>query len=188
MIRKTTQTSFNRRSSFLTVFLLLIFAVIAWRLFYLQIVRGSLARQEADLQHSIYQKLFPSRGEIDLADKFSNNLVPVAANTKSYLVYAVPGDILNPNLTASGLASVLNLDSKDLLAKITQPDKKYVPLKKQLTDQEQQGIKNLALPGIYFDSEDTRVYPQNNLLSQTLGFVGYNAAGQKSGLYGLERY
>jgi len=188
MVRKTIQSSFNRRSSLLTAFLLLFFAVIVWRLFYLEVIRGAQARQTADLQHSIYQKLFPSRGEIELADKFSEQAVPVAANIKSYLVYAVPGDILNPNLTADSLGSVLNLDPKDILAKIKQSDKKYVPLKKALTDQEQQQIKNLALPGIYFDSEDTRVYPENSLLSQTLGFVGYNAQGFKSGLYGLERY
>ena len=188
MARKIVQSSFNHRSSLLTAFLLLFFAVIVYRLFYLQVIRGAQARLEANQQHSIYLKLFPSRGEIKLADKFSEQTVPVATNTKSYLVYAVPNDILNPNLAASSLASVLNLNSKDVLAKIIQTDKKYVPLKKQLTDSEQQKIKDLALPGIYFDSEDTRIYPQNTLLSQTLGFVGFNAAGQKSGLYGLERY
>ena len=172
----------------MTAFLLLFFAAIVYKLFYLEVIHGTQARQQADEQHSIYQKLFPSRGEIKLADKFSGQTVPAATNSKSYLVYAVPGDILNVNLTANSLASVLGLDPKDVLAKITEADKKYVPLKKQLTDLEQQKIKDLALPGIYFDSEDTRVYPLDNLLSQTLGFVGFNSQGQKSGLYGLERY
>jgi cell division protein FtsI/penicillin-binding protein 2 len=188
MARKIVQSSFNHRSSLLTVFLLLFFGAIVYRLFYLQIIHGGAARLQADQQHSIYQELFPSRGEILLADKFSNDTLPVATNTKSYSVYAVPSDILNPSLAASSLASVLGLDPKDVLAKITQPGKKYVPLKKQLTDLEQQKIKDLALPGIYFDSENTRIYPQSEFLSQTLGFVGYNQAGQKSGLYGLERY
>ena len=172
----------------MTAFLLLFFAAVVYRLFYLEVINGARARQEADQQHSIYQELYPSRGQIELVDQFSNSTIPVATNAKSYLVYAVPGDILNPNLTADSLASVLNMDPKDVLSKINESGKKYVPLKKQLTDQEQQKIKQLALPGIYFDSEDTRVYPLNNLLSQTLGFVGYNYAGQKAGLYGLERY
>lgn len=188
MVRKIAQSSFNRRSSFLTAFLLLCFGVIVFRLFSLQIIHGQETKKQADLQHSIYQKLFPSRGEIKLADKFSQNAVAVATNQKSYLVYAVPGDILNPGATANSLALALGLEAKDILSKISQADKKYVPLKKQLTDLERQKIKDLGLPGIYFDSEDTRVYPQNSLLSQTLGFVGYNSAGQKSGLYGLEKY
>jgi cell division protein FtsI/penicillin-binding protein 2 len=45
----------------------------------------------------------------------------------------------------------------------------------------------LKLSGIFLDSEDIRFYPQQNLLSQTLGFVGYKG-DKKAGLYGLERY
>ncbi|HVY67679.1 MAG TPA: penicillin-binding protein 2, partial [Patescibacteria group bacterium] len=188
MAVKINKTSFSRRSSFLAAFLLLFFLGLAARLFYLEVVHGAQAREQADAQHSIYQKLFPSRGEIKLADKLSNDTIPLATNLKSYLVYAVPQDILNPSLTAASLAGALGLDQKDVLAKISNTDKKYVPLKKQLTDEEQDKIKALALPGIYFDSEDTRYYPENSLLSQTLGFVGYDNSGAKRGLYGLERY
>jgi cell division protein FtsI/penicillin-binding protein 2 len=191
MVKQTAKTSsFNQRSSLLTVFLLLLFAIIVVKLFDLQFVRHSEILQMADAQHNIYQKLLPSRGEIDLVDNSSNlDTVPLAANTKSYLVYAVPQDIVNPNLTATGLATVLQLDPKDVLSKITDLTKKYVPIKRALTDQEQATIKSLALPGIYFDSEDTRIYPQDSLLSQTVGFVGYkDQSTQKVGLYGLERY
>ena len=144
---------------------------------------------EADLQHSIYKKLMPSRGQIKLVDSISKDTLPLAVNTKSFLVYAVPQDILNPKLSASALAQVLALDPKDLLEKISNPDKKYVPLKKALSDQEQKQIAELKLPGIYFDSENTRFYPGNNLLSQVVGFVGFkDKSTQKSGLYGLEKF
>ena len=173
----------------MAVFLCLLFMVITARLFYLQVLHGSQLKQQAEAQHNIYQKLLPSRGEIDLVDKASSALVPLATNIKSYLVYAVPPEIINPNLTAAGLAGVLKMDQADILSKITQTDKKYVIIKKQLTDQEQAQIKQLALAGIFFDSEDARVYPQNSLLSQTVGFLGYSGQNpDKTGLYGLERY
>ncbi|MFA5991296.1 MAG: penicillin-binding protein 2 [Candidatus Doudnabacteria bacterium] len=187
MAVKVTKSEFGSRSSLLTAFLLLFFCLILVRLFILQVVNGSAAREEAAAQHDIYKKLLPSRGEIKLADKNSVDTYPIAANLKSYLAYAVPGDIINAKETAGALAPILGLDEKELLAKITQAGKKYVPLKKQLTDDQQQKIKDLKLSGIYFDSEDTRFYPEKNLLSQTLGFVGYKG-DQKSGLYGLERY
>ncbi len=187
MAVKVTKSEFGSRSSLLTAFLLLIFASIAGRLFYLQVINGNSAREEASAQHSIYKKLLPSRGEIKLADKNSLDTFPIAANLKSYLAYAVPGDIINAKETAMGLAPVLGLDEKELQAKITQAGKKYVPLKKQLTDEQQQKIKDLKLSGIYFDSEDVRYYPEKNLLSQVLGFVGYSG-DKKTGLYGLERY
>ncbi len=187
MVRRPETNIYNKRSSLLTAFLLLVFGIITFKLFNLQILRGEEIRLLADKQHSIYQKLFPSRGEIKILDNISKDTVPVATNLKSYLVYAVPQDILNPGLTSAGLATVLGLDQKELLEKITQQGKKYVPLKKKLTEEEQEKIKNLKLPGIFFDSEDTRYYPENNLLSQTLGFVGYKG-DQRVGLYGLERY
>ncbi len=186
MAVKITQSEFSKRSSWLTAFLLLFFVVVGTRLFLLQVVNGREARETAAAQHSIYKKLLPSRGEIKLADKFSLETFPVAANLKSYLAYAVPSDVINPKEAAAALAPILGLDEKELLGKITQAGKKYVPLKKQLTDEQQQKIKDLKLSGIYFDSEDTRYYPEKNLLSQVLGFVGYKD-DKKVGLYGLER-
>lgn len=186
MAKKTARTTFNSRSSILSVFLLLFFLILVFKLFSLQVLHGMDARELADAQHSIYQKLFPSRGEILLTDRLTQETIPVATNLKSYLVYAVPQDIINPQLTANSLASVLKLDVNEVLQKITNNNKKYVPLKKKLTDDEQQRIKDLKLSGIFFDSEDTRFYPENNLLSQTLGFVGYKV-DTRHGLYGLER-
>src|SRR5262245_34544812 len=148
MASKYLNNSFNLRSSLLTAFLLCFFAVIIVRLFYLDGIKGAAARQAADQQHNIYQKLFPSRGEIDLADPNSSVPIPLATNSKSYLVYAVPPSIQNPALTAASLASVLGLDQTDILTKITATDKKYVVLKRALTDDEQNKIKQLALPGI----------------------------------------
>ncbi|MDR3643201.1 MAG: penicillin-binding protein 2 [Candidatus Doudnabacteria bacterium] len=189
MSGRNVKNAFEFRSSLLAVFLCLLFVVLAAKLFYLQVLQGAELKKAAEAQHSIYQKLLPSRGEIDMVDKASSALVPLATNVKSYLVYAVPSEVLNPGLAAASLAGVLQLDSKDILGKITQTDKKYVIIKKQLTDAEQSQIKQLALAGIFFDSEDTRVYPQNSLLSQTVGFLGYSGKNpNKTGLYGLERY
>ncbi len=171
----------------MTAFLLGVFMLIAGRLFYLQILNGAEAKKIADAQHNIYQKLFPSRGEIKLLDSLTQTGVPLATNLKSFLVYGVPTDILNPNLTSVSLATVLQMDQKEILNKITNSAKKYVPLKKKLNEEEQQKIKELKLPGIYLDSEDVRAYPENSLLSQTLGFVGYKG-DEKKGLYGLEKY
>lgn len=172
----------------MTVFLLLLLAVVTGRLFFLQVVKGAAARKQAEQQHSVYQKLMASRGEIDLVDKISLQPIPVATNIKKYLAYAVPKDIQNPKLTSETLATALGLELTEVLGKITDLKRKYVPLKKQLTEEEQNKIIELELPGIFLDSEDTRYYPQGNLLSHVLGFVGYNNQNQRAGLYGLERY
>jgi stage V sporulation protein D (sporulation-specific penicillin-binding protein) len=187
MVKKTHLEPFYARTAIVTVFLLLFFLAVTYRLFRLQILQGARIQALAESQHSIYRKLLPSRGEIKITDKFSNTTYPVATNIKHFLVYAVPGEIKNPNLAAESLGSVLALDPKDILPKLTDKNKKYAPLKRQLTEQEQEKIKKLQLPGIYFDSEEARFYPDGNLLSQVLGFVGYNKDSKRLGLYGLEK-
>ncbi|MCL5666790.1 MAG: penicillin-binding protein 2 [Patescibacteria group bacterium] len=183
---RTSQT-FEQRTVIVTVFLLLVFAVIAARLFYFQVVKGKETRQVAEAQHSVLRKLLPERGEIKLMDRQTGETFPVATNIKKYLVYAVPQDIQDKKSAAETLASVLGMDSKDILDKITNTEKKYVPIKKELKEDEQQKITNLKLSGIYLDSEGARYYPEHSLLSQTLGFVGYKG-DDKAGLYGLERF
>ncbi len=188
MVSASHKDIFQKRTAVLTVVLLLGLVVIAARLFWLQVLRGGDMRGQAEQQHSVFLKLFASRGEIDLTDQATLETIPVATNIKQYLVYAVPQDILNPKAASEVLAGALNLPAADILAKITDESRKYAPLKKQLSDQEQQAVEQLKLPGIYLDSEDSRYYPQNSLLSHVVGFVGYNNQNQKVGLYGLERY
>lgn len=181
---------FSRRMTVLAVFLLFVTAVIIFKLFVLEAVQGALNRKLAEGQYSIYKKLLPSRGEIELIDPTTLQPTLLATNVKQFLVYAVPQEVLEPQLTADSLATVLSLNPADILPKLTDKTRKYVPLKKKLTDDEQAKVTALKLPGIYFDSEDTRIYPQQTLLSQTLGFVGYNSqnTSTKVGLYGLEKF
>lgn len=178
---------FTKRSSLLTVFLLILYFVAAFRLFSMQVVDGAENRKLAENQHSVYRKLSPSRGKIEIVDSNTLETFPLATNIQKYLVYAVPPDVANPKLTAEILATALDLPALEILEKISKVDRKYVPLKKELTETEQDKIKELKLSGIYLDSEDARFYPEKNLLSQTLGFYGYKG-DQKVGLYGLERY
>lgn len=163
------------------------FLLILGRLFVLQVLKTKIYKAQAEAQHSLYRKLLPVRGEIKIFDPVAKESLALATNISKPLVYAVPQEINNPSLAAQSLASVLGLEASELLVKITNQEKKYVILKKQLTADQQDLIRKLKLPGIYFDSEQTRYYPEKNLLSQVLGFVGYKT-DYKEGLYGLEKY
>lgn len=176
----------RRRTAVLSSVVVLCFALAGARLFQLQVLRGAEFRARAEDQHGVYRKLYPSRGEIKIQDRFSGQLLSVAVNSKRTLAYAVPGEVMNPNVAAEALASALSLDPTETLGRITDHGRKYVVLKKNLTEAEQSKVKELDLVGIYFDSEDARYYPEKNLLSHVLGFVGYRG-DQKTGLYGLER-
>lgn len=187
MSKKTVQNLFSFRSSLIAAFLLFILVIIVGRLFFLQIMEGKAAKEAAQDQHSVYKKLLPSRGEIKIVDKTNEEAFVVATNIKKYLIYAVPEEIKNSKIIADKLAVEFGLDSKEVMEKFSNLSKKYVPLKKNINEEEQQKIKDLKLPGIYLDAEEARFYPQKNSLSQTLGFVGFRG-DKKEGLYGLERF
>ncbi len=55
-------------------------------------------------------------------------------------------------------------------------------MKRQLEQSEVDGLQALELGGIYFDSEPKRVYPNDSLAAQVVGFVGIDG----SGIEGLE--
>src|SRR3989344_2925129 len=188
MVRHQTKpNTFGKRTALVTVFLLLFFLSIAARLFFLQVISGKAARLLAEDQHSIFTKLLAARGEIKIADKFSSSPYPVATNIKKPLVYAVPSEISSPTSTAIKLAGILKIDEQEILKRFEDKSRKYAPLKRQITDKQQEDIKNLKLPGINFDYEEVRVYPEGNMLSHVLGYVGFKDE-RKEGLYGLERY
>jgi cell division protein FtsI/penicillin-binding protein 2 len=175
----------NRRIVILTVFLLLAFGAIVFRLVMLQIVSAKYYRALGDDQRTVVRKLTPSRGEIKIVDASTGESVAVATNIEKKLVYAVPKKILNKKETAEKLAAVLNMSEDDVLAKFSDLQKQYVPIKKQLSDSEVVAIKDLNLSGIEFDAEVLRFYPEKTLLSQVLGYVGYKDE-KRLGLYGLE--
>ena len=180
------ENMFKKRMVWATVLLFVCFALIILRLVFLQVVQGADYRAQADGQRTTVHKLIPARGEITVNDKFSGQPYAVATSIQKFLVYAVPEEIVDPE-TAKKLAAILGINEADIAAKFEDKTKKYVPIKRQLTDSEKQQIEALKLPGIAFDSETYRYYPEGQFLSQLLGFVGYNKDDERAGIYGLEQ-
>lgn len=188
MVSKTNSINevFRKRIVWVTVLLLLSFSGIIVRLAFLQIVKGADFRDQADDQRTKVSKIMPVRGEIKINDKFTGQPYTVATSIEKPLVYAIPASITNPEQTAKQLAQILGLTEQEVLEKFQDKDRKYVPIKKQLSENEKKQIENLKLPGIAFDKETLRFYPEGAFMSQLLGFVGYKD-DERTGLYGVEQ-
>jgi len=95
------------RIIFLKVIIVLICSCVIYRLVTLQVVQRSYYVALAEGQHSLYEHLFPKRGEIFVRDKASQELYPLAINLGLHFVYAVPKDVSDQNEAVEKLAPLL---------------------------------------------------------------------------------
>ncbi len=97
----------------------------------------------------------------------------LAMTSPAYSLYADPKLIENKKLVAKKIAKILNQNNSALIfAKIKSAGKRFVWLERIISATEADEIRELKIRGIGLVEEWKRVYPNDQLLSSTLGFVG----------------
>jgi len=162
----------------LAISIFLLFGLIIWRLFFIQIDQHDLYQAIAAEQIQSFDSPVLYRGEILTADNYG-----LAMNKKWPMVYAVPKKIKNPAQMAEQLADLLEMDKEIIYKRLNKPSDPYEPLKQKISDETAQRIEELNLAGIEIGYQWTRYYPGEALAAQLIGFVS-----QKNGQYGLEKY
>ena len=160
---------------------------IVYRLFNLQVINHNLYVAKAANQYGQQTIIPANRGEIYLDGSPKNPPVLVATNVIQNLVYLQPKAMSDADkqTAADKLSDIVQISSKDILEKIDSGNPNYLPLKHGLSDDESAKIKDLDLKGVNLQPETLRYYPQNNLASQVLGFLGFKG-DQRVGQYGVE--
>ena len=91
--------------------------------------------------------------------------------------------IEHPRRLAKKLSPLLGGDLKEIFAQLNNSSRRFVWLKRRLDPDVLDEVKGWDEPGLRFVEEGRRAYPNQNLLSQVLGFVGTDGEG----LEGLEK-
>jgi len=119
----------------------------------------------------------------DRADIIDRNGVVLATSLTTASLYANPSQIKEPDQYAQLLNSVLpDLNIASTAAKLA-TSRDFIWLKRNLTPRQQQAVNRLGLPGIYFQAETKRIYPQGNLTAHLVGFSDVDSRG----LAGVEK-
>lgn len=160
--------------SFFVIFLTLIIK----SLFNIQVTNYQYWKALAQGQHKFFVSLEGERGKIF----FKDDLV-AATNRNIDLVYLSPLEVKDSEKTAEALHFVLGIPKEKILEKIKK-DNSYEILKKDLTPEEVESIKNLNLTGVYLGRESKRFYPYETIASRVIGFLG----GDNEGQYGIEGF
>lgn len=75
----------------------------------------------------------------------------------------------------------------EYLSVLSRKDDPYVPISKKVEEEEALAIKNLKIEGLEYDMFQDRFYPERNVGSHLLGFLGY-VDDVRRGRYGLEGF
>ena len=89
-------------------------------------------------------------------------------------IYANPMEVSEPVKVADELASLLGIDRRKLLDRLTSK-RKFIWVKRRVTDEESEKLKELNLKGVYTMRESSRFYPGHTLASSVLGAVGFDS-------------
>jgi cell division protein FtsI/penicillin-binding protein 2 len=161
--------------------LIIIIAIFAIRLFYVQILNYT-SYKNAALSDQLKEYQIPAnRGVIEIKD--GSQVVPIVLNQTLYTLYADPSFIKKPHQTASKIASIIGGDANAYAKKMVVANSRYQVLAKKLTVEQSNAILALKDPGVGTEPLDYRTYPQGNLASQVLGFVNNDGLGE----YGIEQ-
>lgn len=119
-------------------------------------------------------------GRADIVDR---NGVLLATSLASFALYANPREIWDARETAIAIRSIFpDLNEQDLITKLSNKNRPLVWIKRRLTPQQKQQIWELGQPGLAFEQETRRIYPNGELAGHLLG--GTNGDGK--GIIGLE--
>jgi cell division protein FtsI (penicillin-binding protein 3) len=159
-----------------------LWSVIIIRAAWLQLIPDSRLHALQKRQFETVVTLNARRG--DVLDKNGHEL---AVSMTSYSLFADPKLIEEPRKVAHLLAKELKLSQKVIEEKIHKNrTKRFIWIDRHIQqsahDNLSAAITSQKIRGISFVEESKRIYPNEKLLSQVLGFVG----GEEQGLEGLE--
>ncbi|NLD48985.1 MAG: PASTA domain-containing protein [Clostridiaceae bacterium] len=162
-----------------------IILALLFRVGWLQIVEGSKLQEKAFEQHNRDREITPRRGSIrdrngkDLATSITVERIVINPQE-------ITSEPVKRDQVAQKLAEILELNKEDVLKKINKKNSSYEIIKKRVDKEKGDQIRlwrtEQAVSGIYIDEDTKRVYPNGNLASHIVGFVGED----NQGLGGME--
>ncbi|MBP9749321.1 MAG: penicillin-binding protein 2 [Candidatus Pacebacteria bacterium] len=168
--------------------ILVLFLLLVWRLYQLQVVHGADYREAATQQYVRTSSNIFDRGNVYLTQR-DGSRVAAATVMSGYMLALHPSQIEDSLRTYDSLNTVLELDKELFMEHAEKRDDPYEEVAYRLSREVGERIKSLDMPGVAVYRDQWRVYPGASLAAHALGFVGYGPDGhERRGLYGVERY
>jgi len=162
---------------FLFAGIVFLWGLLVLRAAYLQVIPNKRLEALQARQFQTVITLQNRRGTI--VDRAGREL---ATSNRAYSVYADPQLIEGKKRVARKLAKILGSRVDTIYSKIKDGKKRFVWIQRLMDEKTADEVKEMDVRGLQTVEEFKRIYPNENLMSQVLGFVGQDGQG----LEGLE--
>ena len=173
---------FNGRRKWLLVFMLGSMVLLAGRAVDLQVLNNQFLKEQGKNRHVARVSVSAYRGKI-----LDRNGEPLAISTPVQSIWVNPqefGKKAKDFKVIRQMAKSLKIPEVKL-KKIVTPDsgKRFVYIKRRANPMAASEIKAMQLPGVHFEREFKRYYPNGEITAHLVGFTNVDDIGQE----GLER-
>lgn len=163
--------------------IMLVFVGLSARAVYIQVIDPDLLIRQGDSRTLRTQNMPVHRGII--TDRNGQKLavsVPVRA------VWADPKKIVESGSFADkrqwqALAEVLGQDQQKLIARVSNPKKRFVYIQRQVSPAMAEYVDQLSISGVYLRDESRRYYPTGEVSAHLVGFTNVD----DQGIEGIEK-
>lgn len=154
-------------------FFLLLLAALLWRMLDLTILHRQFLQGQGDARSLRVVDISAHRGMIT-----DRHRIPLAVSTPVQSVWINPKTFAPDSRQLTELCRLLGISARSLHAGVRQAsNREFLYLHRQLPPMLAKKIEELAIPGVNFQQEFKRYYPEGDSTAQLLGFTNIDDIG-----------
>ncbi|MEX1166839.1 MAG: penicillin-binding protein 2 [Hydrogenophaga sp.] len=162
------------RSKFIVALLALAFAGLACRAAYVQVIGNDFFQRQGEVRFTRTLELPANRGRI-----LDRNGLILASSVVAQSIWAIPEDVDKAEPKLKQLAKLLDMPLIEVKKRLSNEDKTFVWIKRQVDDPIAKQIAALGIKGVYQRREYKRQYPEGEALAHVVGFTNVEDRGQE---------
>lgn len=162
------------RSKFIVAALALAFAGLGARAAYVQVFGNDFFQRQGEVRFARTLELPANRGRV-----LDRNGLILASSVVAQSIWAIPEDVDKAEPKLKDLAKLLDMPLRELKKKLSNDDKTFVWIQRQVDEPVAKQIAALGIKGIYQRREYKREYPEGEAAAHVVGFTNVEDRGQE---------
>ena len=180
---------FRLRVAVIAVVVLLMFGVLLYRLFVLQVVRHDAFAERAESNRTAVVPIVPNRGQI-----LDRNGIVLATNYSAYTLEITRSKVADLEATIEELSQLVDITPRDRrkFKRLMEDSKRFesIPIRSRLTDEEvaRFAAQRWRFPGVDIKARFFRNYPLGDVAGHVVGYIGRINQKEQEALEDSEDY